>query len=697
MTKVIARLRPISPHLFWKTPHYKIQITSALSVLHRGTGAALAILIPLFIILPIIFAAVYSISPYLEIKLQYFIYRLIPLIVFGVLFCLYYHFFNGVRHVYWDMGKNLSNNAVKNSGLKVILFTFLSTCSMYYAFFIEEDLRTDDEEYTLLNDTYVDFSSSHGTEEAILVTTLIGFGFVFYGLRPFIEIFILGFKKVINFFNDLPKAGSFFIKADKYYVSNDGFYHWYLQRIGILFGGSFLFAFLFHAILLYHSVLTPACLTSFVYYGINLEELLDDSTLFLAFSTYRDFLFNDNGTLFYIFESLPSMWAFFASFLSTLYYIPLLLIAGPFIIWHASIGFQAIIKDYVHDVISKSIIVTLIQVAAFAIILVYYSVFSEIFMSVQLIEPYLLPAEFNLQNIIINFIKYLRDIVAQIFIVDTSIGGDDYRPSIAYLEGPSHKPLRDVLLDSGSLSALYQNLSDYYIAMKSWQFCFMFDVLCNYIVHYDVNYMEDCPSITNFKVSLYNYTSWLHLIWGVFVLVLLRPMGLVFFSMYKLILHFFIYIPALIFLPLISADLCDHVCNFIANVAEFIDHLTYLSLGLYTGPFVACGAFRDWLYDDFFMYCLTDFKMTPHRAFEYISLLELFDAMFTVGVLITLCFLPHNLIIKFFPSWYSKKKFYWVNGFALGPTLLIFMNPAEVFSAIVFQTHIVPGTDFFFL
>lgn len=692
MTKVIARLRPISPHLFWKTPHYKIQITSALSVFHRGTGAALAIFIPLFIVLPIIFESISNVNSTSSIALQYYVFKLIPLVVFGLLFCIYYHFFNGVRHVYWDTGRNLSNKAVRNSGIRVLIFTFVSTCTAYYSFFIENNMRIDPEKVVFFTVLDREYSCSYGTEELILLTTLIGLSFVFYGLKSFIEIFFLGLKKIFNFLQDLPQGGSFFTKAEKYYISRDGFYHWYLQRVGILFGGIFLFAFIFYSALLYHLALEPNCFSSFYYYGMDFDETLDDTPLYFATETNREFLQYKGQN----FESLSSMAFFYASFLSTLCYLPLLLVGGPFIIWHASIGFQAIVKDYVHDVISKNIIITLIQIAAFAIILVYYSIFFDLYMSVHVVDPFILPTEFNLQSAVISFIKYFRDIFAQIFIIDTSVSGEDYWSSILYLEGPPHKPLRKALLHAGSWNDLCQNLSYYYMAMKSWQHCFMFDVIYTYCVYYDANNLDGCPDIVDLKVKLYYYTTWLHLGWGILLLVFLRPMGLLFFSMYKLLLHFFVHIPGLIFLPLISEDLSDSVGSAVEFTADFIDHLTMLSLGLYSGTFVTSGAFNTWLYTDFFRYCITDLHMTYYRAFEYVSFLETLDALFTAGVLVGLCLLPHYFCLYFFPEWYTRRKMYLVNGFSVAPTLLIFMNIAEVFSMVVFQTYLVPGIGFFY-
>jgi succinate dehydrogenase / fumarate reductase cytochrome b subunit len=45
----------------------------------------------------------------------------------GVTFSLYYHFCNGVRHLFWDIGKGFELKDAKRNGVLVVLFALLFT------------------------------------------------------------------------------------------------------------------------------------------------------------------------------------------------------------------------------------------------------------------------------------------------------------------------------------------------------------------------------------------------------------------------------------------------------------------------------------------------------------------------------------------------------------------------------------------
>ena len=89
--------RPLSPHL----QVYRPQITSVLSILHRGTGVALTVgtlLLAYWLIAaasgPASFAAAQSfIGSWLGV-----------LLMLGWSFSLFYHLCNGIRHLAWDAG-----------------------------------------------------------------------------------------------------------------------------------------------------------------------------------------------------------------------------------------------------------------------------------------------------------------------------------------------------------------------------------------------------------------------------------------------------------------------------------------------------------------------------------------------------------------------------------------------------------------
>ena len=114
--------RPLSPHL----SIYRPQITSVLSIFHRITGAGLffsAILIIVWLV------AVAAGDEYYKLVIVF--YSSPPLImVFSVsLWALWYHFFTGLRHLYWDLGLGFNLRSVSLSGWMAIICSFLATLS----------------------------------------------------------------------------------------------------------------------------------------------------------------------------------------------------------------------------------------------------------------------------------------------------------------------------------------------------------------------------------------------------------------------------------------------------------------------------------------------------------------------------------------------------------------------------------------
>ncbi|ODN02926.1 hypothetical protein Ocin01_03744 [Orchesella cincta] len=107
--------RPMSPHL----TIYKLQITSVLSVTHRGTGLALSGLMSGFAIgmlaLPQSFPHYYTMlssSPTGTAVL--FTAKLI------LAWPFIYHFANGIRHLAWDLGKGFGLKELYTSGYAVL-------------------------------------------------------------------------------------------------------------------------------------------------------------------------------------------------------------------------------------------------------------------------------------------------------------------------------------------------------------------------------------------------------------------------------------------------------------------------------------------------------------------------------------------------------------------------------------------------
>lgn len=110
--------RPLSPHL----QIYRWQLTAVLSILHRLSGIALLGVVLEFI------AGLYCLSQGVNLHTQYLILLSSwPLQTLNIicLFFLTYHFFNGIRHLFWDIGWGLGLTWVYRTGHTVLVMTFI--------------------------------------------------------------------------------------------------------------------------------------------------------------------------------------------------------------------------------------------------------------------------------------------------------------------------------------------------------------------------------------------------------------------------------------------------------------------------------------------------------------------------------------------------------------------------------------------
>ena len=105
--------RPMSPHL----QIYDLPMTAKLSVLHRGTGAVLALgMLLLVISLAVAAGGESGWGSYQGVLFGW----LGKLVLFGFTFALYYHFCNGLRHMWWDLGRGLDLSHAAASGKLVL-------------------------------------------------------------------------------------------------------------------------------------------------------------------------------------------------------------------------------------------------------------------------------------------------------------------------------------------------------------------------------------------------------------------------------------------------------------------------------------------------------------------------------------------------------------------------------------------------
>lgn len=107
--------RPLSP--FMIGPHYRPQITSILSILHRITGVAMTVG-TVFLTWWLV-AAAYGEETFATA--QGFLGSFVGhLLLWAFTFSLFYHLFNGIRHLVWDAGRGFELEQVRKSGIFMV-------------------------------------------------------------------------------------------------------------------------------------------------------------------------------------------------------------------------------------------------------------------------------------------------------------------------------------------------------------------------------------------------------------------------------------------------------------------------------------------------------------------------------------------------------------------------------------------------
>lgn len=101
--------RPMSPHLMI----YRPQLTSVLSIIHRGTGVGLAVG-TVFLTWWLVAAALGP-ETY-EATRELYGTWMGQVVLFGFSVCLFYHLCNGVRHLLWDIGLMFEIENIYRSG-----------------------------------------------------------------------------------------------------------------------------------------------------------------------------------------------------------------------------------------------------------------------------------------------------------------------------------------------------------------------------------------------------------------------------------------------------------------------------------------------------------------------------------------------------------------------------------------------------
>jgi len=119
-----ARARPTSPHV----GIYRWQIGNSLSILHRATGIALALGLPALCYWLMSVAGgdtTYAAAARMFAS---------PVGIFGLVgwtFAFLYHFLNGVRHLFWDVGYGFERPQRHASGWLVVFGSIVLTAGVW--------------------------------------------------------------------------------------------------------------------------------------------------------------------------------------------------------------------------------------------------------------------------------------------------------------------------------------------------------------------------------------------------------------------------------------------------------------------------------------------------------------------------------------------------------------------------------------
>ena len=120
--------RPLSPHL----QIYRPQLTSILSITHRGTGIFLSLGV---VVLAYWLVAIAGGEGSYAIARECLSSVLGKLLLATWSFSFYFHLCNGIRHLFWDAGIGLELKTVYASGYTVVAASLVMTALTWvYAF-----------------------------------------------------------------------------------------------------------------------------------------------------------------------------------------------------------------------------------------------------------------------------------------------------------------------------------------------------------------------------------------------------------------------------------------------------------------------------------------------------------------------------------------------------------------------------------
>lgn len=116
--------RPLSPHI----SIYRWPITMLLSILHRATGLAMAVGLVVFALW--LSNAAAGASAYTEFSelMSTLVGRLL---LIGWSFAFFFHLANGIRHLFWDVGRGLERHQANASAWFVLLTAIILSAALW--------------------------------------------------------------------------------------------------------------------------------------------------------------------------------------------------------------------------------------------------------------------------------------------------------------------------------------------------------------------------------------------------------------------------------------------------------------------------------------------------------------------------------------------------------------------------------------
>ena len=115
---------PLSPHL----QIYRLPLTALISIAHRASGVVLGF--GAMVLVWVLAAAANSPETY-AIAHQHLGAWYGQIFLFGLVFSLYLHFCNGIRHLFWDVGLGFELETVDITAKLVIFVTLALTVATW--------------------------------------------------------------------------------------------------------------------------------------------------------------------------------------------------------------------------------------------------------------------------------------------------------------------------------------------------------------------------------------------------------------------------------------------------------------------------------------------------------------------------------------------------------------------------------------